>query len=157
LRIRDAIEALAGTYGAAHAIVGHSGGCTPIAMALPQLAPPQRLVCFSPLVSLSGGLDRLHAKLAVSPAIAEAHRQRLRKHYGADSIETFSLDYLARHLAISGLIVHDRDDDEVPLTDAQALAQRWPRARLTVTQGLGHYRLLRDPETIEQVVQFIIN
>jgi pimeloyl-ACP methyl ester carboxylesterase len=53
------------------------------------------------------------------------------------------------------LVVHDRGDDEVLFAEGAELAGLWPAARLLPTAGLGHYRLLREPEVIESVVEFL--
>jgi pimeloyl-ACP methyl ester carboxylesterase len=53
------------------------------------------------------------------------------------------------------LIVHDEDDDEVPFVRGEALANAWPGARLHVTRGLGHRRILRDPDVVSHVCAFI--
>jgi hypothetical protein len=41
------------------------------------------------------------------------------------------------------------------VTDGAAIAAAWPGARLHVTSGLGHRRLLRDPNVIAEVVEFV--
>jgi hypothetical protein len=53
------------------------------------------------------------------------------------------------------LIVHDRADRSIPVADGIAIAEAWPTARLHVTSGLGHRRLLREPEVVGAVVDFI--
>jgi hypothetical protein len=52
------------------------------------------------------------------------------------------------------LVVHDRDDPEVPLAAGSAVAEAW-RARLDVTSGLGHRRILRDEAVVSAVVEFV--
>ena len=53
------------------------------------------------------------------------------------------------------LVVHDRDDREVPWEDGAAIAAAWPRARRLDTEGLGHQRILRDPAVTQAVADFI--
>jgi pimeloyl-ACP methyl ester carboxylesterase len=53
------------------------------------------------------------------------------------------------------LVVHDRDDAFTPITDGAAIAAAWPSARMRVTAGLGHRRLLRDPDVVSEVVDFV--
>ena len=33
---------------------------------------------------------------------------------------------LARLTSVSGLIIHDQDDDDVPMIEGEAVAQAWP-------------------------------
>ena len=53
------------------------------------------------------------------------------------------------------LIVHDEDDVDVPWQDGERYAQAWPDSRLMTTRGLGHRRILREPEVLEAVATFL--
>jgi pimeloyl-ACP methyl ester carboxylesterase len=46
------------------------------------------------------------------------------------------------------MVVHDRLDKEVPYDEGAKLGTTWPSAELVTTEGLGHQRILRDPEVI---------
>ena len=70
-------------------------------------------------------------------------------------LEALRLERLAAGRDAGLLVVHDREDREVPLAHGEALAATWPAARLRVTEGLGHRRILRDPEVIAEVVEAI--
>lgn len=53
------------------------------------------------------------------------------------------------------LLVHDENDEDVPLRHALELMKHYPRATLFKTQGLGHTRILKDEEVIKRCVSFI--
>ena len=53
------------------------------------------------------------------------------------------------------LIVHDKDDYEVSIEGAQALAACWPKAQIVVTEKLGHIKLLHHADVIERSVLFL--
>jgi hypothetical protein len=53
------------------------------------------------------------------------------------------------------MVVHDRGDREVPYDDGVAAAATWPGARLVSTTGLGHRRLLDEPEVVAMVANFV--
>jgi pimeloyl-ACP methyl ester carboxylesterase len=53
------------------------------------------------------------------------------------------------------LVVHDRDDREVPIEHGRRLAATWPLAELRETDGLGHRRILRDPNVVATAVAFV--
>lgn len=53
------------------------------------------------------------------------------------------------------LLIHDQEDEEVPFSDAEVLVSHLPEARLLVTQGLGHRKILWRPETWEAVVGYM--
>ncbi len=53
------------------------------------------------------------------------------------------------------LVIHDRFDGEASWRDGAAIAGAWPGAALDTTTGLGHRRILADPNVIERAVSFI--
>jgi pimeloyl-ACP methyl ester carboxylesterase len=53
------------------------------------------------------------------------------------------------------LVVHDRRDRETPYPDAVDLAESWPGAVLLSTSGLGHRRVLTDPDVVRAVTDFV--
>ena len=67
----------------------------------------------------------------------------------------FELVPRVRELPVPALIVHDVEDAEVPVSNAEAWARAWPGAELMKTQGLGHYRILRDREVVARTIRFI--
>jgi pimeloyl-ACP methyl ester carboxylesterase len=60
----------------------------------------------------------------------------------------------ARRIHTPLLIVHDIADNEVPIANGHIYANA-PHARMLVTDGLGHRRLLRDLHVLDASVQFI--
>lgn len=62
---------------------------------------------------------------------------------------------LAEAQRIPLLVVHDRSDGEVRVEEGEELARLWPGARVRLTEGLGHYRILRDPATVGETVAFL--
>jgi pimeloyl-ACP methyl ester carboxylesterase len=61
----------------------------------------------------------------------------------------------ARRIHTPLLIVHDVADNEVPIANGHIYANA-PHARMLVTDGLGHRRLLRDLHVLDASVQFIV-
>jgi pimeloyl-ACP methyl ester carboxylesterase len=53
------------------------------------------------------------------------------------------------------LLVHDENDDEVPLRHALELIKVYPKTQLFKTKGLGHTRILKDETVINKSVTFI--
>jgi pimeloyl-ACP methyl ester carboxylesterase len=53
------------------------------------------------------------------------------------------------------LLVHDLADPEVSIEHPKALRSVYPPAELLQTNGLGHNRILKDDEVIQQIVTFI--
>jgi pimeloyl-ACP methyl ester carboxylesterase len=62
---------------------------------------------------------------------------------------------IARSLGTAALLFHDREDLDVPFTNAEEIASAWPGARLIATTGLGHRAILRDPVVVRRTVEFL--
>ena len=55
----------------------------------------------------------------------------------------------------AALIVHDRQDEIVGFDQAEMTVQNWDKAELQETDGFGHFRLMKSPQVVERVVEFI--
>ena len=52
-------------------------------------------------------------------------------------------------------MVHDRGDAEIPWQHGAAIARAWRGAEMLITEGLGHRRILRDPDVVAATVAFV--
>jgi pimeloyl-ACP methyl ester carboxylesterase len=68
----------------------------------------------------------------------------------------FELPDLAGAIEQSTLIIHDRDDRELPFTLSERLAAALPAGALNPTGKLGHRRMLEDPEVVRRVTERIL-
>ncbi|MFY7922671.1 MAG: alpha/beta fold hydrolase, partial [Gemmatimonas sp.] len=60
-------------------------------------------------------------------------------------------------LPTRALVIHARDDKEVPFRDGERIAATWPNAALLPVDGLGHRRILRAPQVVEAAVGFLLD
>jgi hypothetical protein len=65
----------------------------------------------------------------------------------------FSTRKFAGSVGVSGLIIHDEGDLEVPYQYAQVIHQAWKRSKLITTKGLGHN--LKSVSVVNEVLAFI--
>jgi pimeloyl-ACP methyl ester carboxylesterase len=75
-------------------------------------------------------------------------------HAGVPLAELVADVPFARRLSTPLLVVHDTKDTDVPIANGHVYAQA-PNARLLVTDGLGHRRILRDLHVVDASVRFI--
>lgn len=54
------------------------------------------------------------------------------------------------------LIVHDKKDKIVPFSAARRIYDNWNNANLLISDGYGHYRLMKNPDLVKRVVDFIM-
>jgi pimeloyl-ACP methyl ester carboxylesterase len=62
---------------------------------------------------------------------------------------------VAGKLAARALVIHDRTDHMIPWRQGLRVARAWPKARLLLTHGLGHGRILRDDAVTRAAADFI--
>jgi pimeloyl-ACP methyl ester carboxylesterase len=101
-------------------------------------------------------LEKSSGTLALSPHTVQILRGMLVGRFGEDIWTRFSAQNMARNVGLPALIIHDRDDRDMPWREGEAVARAGPHARFVRTEGLGHRRLLRDPEVIDRVVRFLV-
>jgi pimeloyl-ACP methyl ester carboxylesterase len=148
----DTLLAVADSVGAISGIVAHSIGCAATALALKKglvaprsvlVAPPSRYGEFARAFARQAGVDPDAMLMAL--------------HNRGIDIDSIDLPAIAPGLRSEAVIIHSRDDQVVPFASGREIASAWPDARLLECHGLGHGRILADPETITAAVSFLTN
>lgn len=149
------IEAVVARFGEPHAIVAHSAGAIATACTLTDGMHADRLVLLAPMVGPLPHLRLFARGLGFGDRVFNRLVTRLEHRVGAP-MRHFDVPELGRATAMPPtLVIHDRGDRSTPVSDGAAIAAAWPSARLHVTEGLGHNRLLRDPEVITRIADFV--
>jgi pimeloyl-ACP methyl ester carboxylesterase len=152
--IAAAIEAAADSLGTLHAVIAHSmGGATtalvasrrPLAGRYVMIAPPRRFLDFA---------EGFSQALGLSPEVHARFVARLDRVLGVPA-ESLVVDDFVRDARAPLLVVHDAEDREVPFDRGARLAASWPGAVLHRTEGLGHNRIVKDPEVVRIVHRFV--
>jgi len=138
------------------AVVGHSlGGLAAVAALRSARRLPQRLVLLSAPSSLNEALRSFVGFWRLSRPIEERIRQELRRSHTVP-IEHWDVRTLANRDRFPALVVHDRDDGFVPFGEADIVARALgDTARVELTDGLGHARILADRRTTSLVADFV--
>lgn len=137
------------------AIITHSLGGPVAALALRDHPVANKVICISAPSSMDRLFQRFTDLLAIPNKITARIISLAKQEFGREIMRDLSLIVNIQALACPGLIIHDEDDHDVPFVNATELALHWPRAELLKTTGLGHHRILRDPEVIEKIRTFI--
>ena len=149
-----ALTAVVAAHGPAHALIAHSMGATAAAVALCDGLSAGRVVLLAPMASPESYARGLAATLGLGQSAYRRMVARVERRVGAP-MRQFDVPELGRAIAMPPtLVVHDRGDRFTPSTDGAAIAAAWPSARLRLTDGLGHRRLLTDPAVVAEVVDF---
>jgi pimeloyl-ACP methyl ester carboxylesterase len=149
-----ALGAVAQSVGPVYGLVGHSLGGAAASLALHDgltasravlIASPADVVVFSHAFAAHVGLPpRAHA------AMRRNLEARLRMRWDDIHIPT-----LAPRLSAPVLVIHDREDPDVPYRHAEEIVRAWPEARLVTTAGLGHRAIVKDPAVVRATVEFM--
>jgi pimeloyl-ACP methyl ester carboxylesterase len=149
-----ALHAVVGAMGPVHGIVAHSlGGCA-TALAARDGLPVDRVVLIASPVDPPAWVEPFAARLGITPRVVDLMKRRSERRLGF-LWEDLRVPALVAGLRQPLLVVHDRHDAEVFLSDGALIAAAWPGGRFLETAGLGHNRVLRDPEVIAQAVAFV--
>lgn len=147
----EALRAVVEAHGEASGIIAHSLGCTATGLAVADGLPAERLALVAPVPTVMTLTDAMAERLGYGPRTKSRFDAKL-EHLAGRPIGDFDLTGM-RNLP-PALVVHDRLDKEAAYADGARLAELWG-ADIHTTEGLGHQRILRDPDVVARVVDYV--
>ncbi len=153
--VSAALLQVAAAFPPLHGVIAHSFGTAVTLHAVAQGLAPQRVAALSAPSSIEFLMESFAARLAIPNPVMAVHRRLMERQFGSDVWHRLSPTEIARHTSIPALLIHDEDDHDVPWREGETLARAWPGAEFVRTRGLGHRRVLRDPEVVAWVIRFI--
>jgi len=153
LDFRDSLRRVANRVGPLHAIVAHSFGAPAAELALDQDVSARCAVFVAPPARFDG-VDTFARVFELPDEVKAGMQRKLEAQVGLRFADVDPLA-IAHRMHTPLLIVHDLADGEVAFASGEALAAAWPGAALRATEGLGHRRVLRDPDVVRAAVDFI--
>ena len=146
----DAIEIAGTAVGKVDIVVAHSLGAMATAVAMQRSLTADRLVLVAPGLRPHQALETFSAKLRLRPVVAKAVERSMERRFGEDLWERIPKGMLDMNVPVRTLLIHDVDDDMVPIEHAKLLSERWG-VELVTTEGHGHNGVLRASEVIDQI------
>ncbi len=156
-KLTDGLVAVADAVGPLHGVIAHSLGTTAVLLAMSRgQLDPGRFVAIAPMADTRSMSRNYAAMTGFSHAVVDEMRARFERRYGFrwDDIEPTRL---AEGIEAATLVIHDRDDGELPAEEGELLARVMPNGRSRITEGLGHRRILRDPEVVAAAAGHLIH
>jgi len=147
--IRGMVESLGGVAG----IVAHSFGAAGTTVALREPLGVDRLAYLAPSEDFDHFPRVFGEWLGLSAHLGERMRRTIEARLGITMAELRGRR-IAPGMRAPLLVVHDEDDVDVPWQDGKTYRDAWPDSRLITTRGLGHRRILREPEVLTAVAAF---
>ncbi|PAZ12641.1 alpha/beta hydrolase [Streptomyces sp. SA15] len=159
LDYRAIITALHDQYGTFEALVAHSLGALGSFFAMKHGVKAERIVTISGVCDFDYLVEEFCSELRLrAPLKAELHRriaEDLFPDLPAEQVP-FTVTDTTDDVRSPVLVIHDEDDTRIRVTQGQRLAAAFgDRARLVTTSGLGHRRILGDPDVVRTVLDFV--
>jgi pimeloyl-ACP methyl ester carboxylesterase len=158
LELADALKAVVAAQGPAYGVVAHSLGAPATALAMRDGLDVERVVFIATATDFTEKLDQMEAFLGFGPRIRAGFLRRFEARFGPmDSFRMGSVipTVAARRPLPPLLLIHDRSDSETSYQGSVDVTGAWPGARLETSEGLGHRRVLRDPDLVKKAVEFL--
>lgn len=112
-----------------------------------------RIALVAPAAILHRVADQFARLSGFPPPVVARMRERLSRRLDF-RWEDLEANTIAPALDAPALVIHDEEDERVPVEDGVELARLLPRAELHTTRGLGHSGALRDPEIVRRIAGF---
>ena len=155
-RFRDSLAEVLRAHEPIYAVIGHSLGGGAVLTVLAETADhhPKKICLFGVPSDMDYILQSFAMMLGLKPPAMDNLRARFRLRFGRTA-KSVSISAAAPSVRIPVLVVHDEDDNVAPIEQGTALAGAIPGAQLWRTRGFGHSGALRDPATIQRVIEFL--
>ncbi|MEI8407883.1 MULTISPECIES: alpha/beta fold hydrolase [unclassified Kribbella] len=158
LELADALKAVVAAQGPAYGVVAHSLGAPATALAMRDGLDVERVVFIATATDFTETLDQMEAFLGFGPRIRAGFLRRFEARFGP--MDSFRMESVVPAVAARRplpplLLIHDRSDRETSYQGSVDVVGTWPGARLETSEGLGHRRVLRDPDLVKKAVVFL--
>lgn len=134
--------------------IGHSLGGMSVLNAIKKGLHLKKAVIIGSGDIIQDIIDDFILKIKLKPKIGEMMKTYFEKKNGI-SMESYSANYAARSVQIPILIIHDQNDEEIPVKAAHNINQNLKKGEIIITEKLGHRKILGDKNVIESILNFI--
>ncbi len=155
LEYEEIMRTLDSRHGPFEAVVAHSFGVISTFHALRSGVRARRLVAISGVCEFTYLLEEFTRQVGLGHRAEGALRRRVERLLAPGSVDIwtrFSASY--DRVPAEVLVIHDEDDQVVQPSQAKLIAAAHD-ARLVITQGLGHRKVLAEPAVLEPALAFL--
>jgi pimeloyl-ACP methyl ester carboxylesterase len=149
-----AVRAVAAAVGPLQGVIAHSIGGPASTLAFRDGLRVARAVFLAPAAGPEEYTRTFATRLALGPRTIETMKARAERRIGLRWSD-LEVPTMARSLTIPLLLVHDHDDADVSWSESARIAEAWSGAVHVSTSGLGHRRIVRDPDVVTRAVAFV--
>lgn len=141
-------------FGPFQSAIGHSLGGIALLNAVRRGLNIGKLTIIGTADIIADITDDFIQKLGLEPKYSGLLRSHFERKYQI-SMDHFSAWHSAKEVRIPVLVLHDANDEEVPVQCAYHIYQHLPNAELVITEHLGHRKILGDKNVILKTIDFL--
>ena len=142
-------------YGPFEFAVGHSLGGMSILNAIKKGLHVKKAVVIGSGNSVINIVNTFIEKIGLPNDVAVLMKNNFEKKYHFE-MESFSAYVAAKEVKIPVLVIHDTDDEDIPVSEAYHLAENLTNKEILITNTLGHRKILGDSKVIQKIVEFLL-
>jgi len=142
-------------YGPFEFAVGHSLGGMSILNAVKKGLQIKKAIVIGSGNSVINIVNTFIEKIGLPNGVAILMKNNFEKKYHFE-MESFSAYVAAKDVKIPVLVIHDTDDEDIPVSEAYHLAEHLSDKELLITNQLGHRKILGDSKVIQKIVEFLL-
>ncbi len=134
--------------------IGHSLGGMSVLNAVKQGLKIKKAVIIGSGDIIQDIINDFIKKLQLKPQIG----QLLKKHFEAktrEDMEDYASHHAAQSVSIPVLIIHDKNDEDVPVKAAHHIHAHLKNSDLMVTEGLGHRKILGNDKVLKTINEYL--
>lgn len=156
LEFIESIKEIDKKFGPFEAAIGHSLGGMALFNAVKDGLKIKRLVTIGSGDVVKDIIDEFISKIKLKASTGLLLSQHFEKKYGK-TMNSFSAYLSAQEVSIPVLVIHDENDDDVPLSASVHIHSHLKNGSLYITKKLGHRKILGDDKVIAKTIDFIKN
>lgn len=150
-----AIQEIEKKFGPFDFAIGHSLGGMALLNAVKEGLKVKKITLIGSGNSITAICHQFVKRLELKSKVAVLLKNNMDKLLGFD-VEVLSANIAAKSVDIPTLVIHDTQDDEVPVSCGHAIRQNLKKGEIIITEGLGHRRILTDSKVIDAILAFLL-
>lgn len=150
----ESIHEISKDYGPFDSAIGHSLGGMSLLRAVKEGLAIKKLVIIGTANSVTHITKEFARNMKLNDVVANKMKSYFDKKFGQD-MDVYSGALSAESVKIPTLVVHDKDDVDVDVSSAYEISEKLGNSELFLTEGLGHRKVLGNPEVINKITTFV--
>lgn len=155
LEFIESILEIEKSYGPFEFAVGHSLGGMSILNAIKDGLKIKKAVVIGSGNSVLNIVNTFVEKIGLPNKVAVIMKNNFEKKFHFE-MESFSGYVAAKKVQLPVLVIHDADDEDIPVSEAYHLAENLSNKEILITNKLGHRKILGDSAVIHKIVEFLM-